>query len=134
MALLDPLFGSAAMGEVFSDAARIQRMLDFEAALARAEARCGVIPAAAAPAIAAKCKVELIDANALATATATSLNPAIPLVKQLTALVAKDDDPVFCERGTWPWTRTALAENEHVRVVPCGGVKAAAAAKLQPGP
>ena len=91
MALLDPLFGSAAMGEVFSDAARIQRMLDFEAALARAEARCGVIPAAAASAIAAKCKVELIDANALATATATSLNPAIPLVKQLTALVAKDD-------------------------------------------
>ncbi len=79
------------MGEVFSDAARIQRMLDFEAALARAEARCGVIPAAAASAIADKCKVELIDANALATATATSLNPAIPLVKQLTALVAKDD-------------------------------------------
>ncbi|MGA7448361.1 MAG: 3-carboxy-cis,cis-muconate cycloisomerase [Terriglobales bacterium] len=91
MALLDPLFGSAAMGEVFSDAARLQRMLDFEAALARAEAQCGVIPPAAAQAIAAKCKVELIDAKSLATATALSLNPAIPLVKQLTALVAKDD-------------------------------------------
>ncbi len=91
MALFDPLFGSAAMGEVFSDAARLQRMLDFEAALARAEARCGVIPAGAAPAIASKCKADLIDANALATATAVSLNPAIPLVKQLTALVAKDD-------------------------------------------
>jgi 3-carboxy-cis,cis-muconate cycloisomerase len=91
MALLDPLFGSAAMGEVFSDAARIQRMLDFEAALARAEARCGVIPPAVAPAIASKCKADLIDANALAAATAVSLNPAIPLVKQLTALVAKDD-------------------------------------------
>src|SRR5664279_13945 len=91
MALLDPLFGSAAMGEVFSDAARLQHMLDFEAALARAEVRCAVIPAAAAPAIASKCKAELIDANALATATAASLNPAIPLVKQLTALVAKDD-------------------------------------------
>ncbi|MGA7078357.1 MAG: 3-carboxy-cis,cis-muconate cycloisomerase [Terriglobales bacterium] len=91
MALLDPLFGSAAMGEVFSDAARLQRMLDFEAALARAEAQCGVIPPAAAQAIAAKCKVELIDAKSIATATALSLNPAIPLVKQLTALVAKDD-------------------------------------------
>src|SRR5271166_1179524 len=91
MALLDPLFGSAAMGEVFSDAARLQRMLDFEAALARAEAGCGVIPASAAPAITAKCNVDLIDAKALATATAASLNPAIPLVKQLTALVAKDD-------------------------------------------
>ena len=91
MALLDPLFGSAAMGEVFSDAARLQRMLDFEAALARAEAGCGVIPDAAAPAIASKCRADLIDANALATAAAASLNPAIPLVKQLTALVAKDD-------------------------------------------
>jgi 3-carboxy-cis,cis-muconate cycloisomerase len=91
MALLDPLFGSAAMGEVFSDAARVQRMLDFEAALARAEAGCGLIPATAALAIASKCKVELIDFNALATATAAALNPAIPLVKQLTGLVAKDD-------------------------------------------
>ncbi len=91
MALLDPLFGSAAMGEVFSDAARLQRMLDFEAALARAEAGCGVIPDAAAPAIASKCRADLIDANALATAAAASLNPAIPLVKQLTALVAKGD-------------------------------------------
>src|SRR5580658_1133428 len=91
MTLLDPLFGSAAMDKVFSDAARLQRMLDFEASLARAEARCGVIPAAAAPAIASKCKADLIDANALAARTALSLNPAIPLVKQLTALVAKDD-------------------------------------------
>jgi hypothetical protein len=52
---------------------------------------CGVIPAAAGQAISSKCKANLIDANALATATAASLNPAIPLVKQLTALVAKDD-------------------------------------------
>ncbi len=91
MGLLDPLFGSAAMGEVFSDDARLQRMLDFEAALAKAEARCGVIPAAAAQAIASKCKANLIDAIALANATALSLNPAIPLIKQLTALVARDD-------------------------------------------
>lgn len=91
MALLDPLFGSAAMDEVFSDRGRLQRMLDFEAALAQAESRCGVIPAAAAQAISAKCKASLLDTEALAAATALSLNPAIPLVKQLTALVAKDD-------------------------------------------
>src|ERR1700678_165288 len=91
MALFDTLFGSAAMSEVFSEAARLQRMLDFEAALARAEARCGVIEETSAQAIASKCRVELIDAIALASATALSLNPAIPLVKQLTALVAKDD-------------------------------------------
>jgi 3-carboxy-cis,cis-muconate cycloisomerase len=91
MTLLDPLFGSAAMREVFSDAARLQQMLDFEAALARAEARWGVIPNAAPQAIASKCKTELFDVDALAEATAESANPAIPLVKQLTALVAKDD-------------------------------------------
>jgi 3-carboxy-cis,cis-muconate cycloisomerase len=91
MALLDSLFGSAAMGEVFSDVARIQRMLDFEAALARAEAQCGVIPASAARAITTKCKADLIDVAALSSATALSVNPAIPLIKQLTALVAKDD-------------------------------------------
>ncbi len=91
MALLDPLFGSAAMNEVFSDAVCLQRMLDFEAALARAETRCGVIPVTAVPAIAAKCKASLIDFDALASATAASLNPAISLVKQLTELVAKDD-------------------------------------------
>ncbi len=79
------------MSELFSDAARLQHMLDFEAALARAAARCGVIPAAAAAAISSKCKANLIDVGTLAAATAGSLNPAIPLVKQLIALVAKDD-------------------------------------------
>ena len=91
MALFDPLFGSLAMLEVFSDSARVQLMLDFEAALAQAEARCGVIPVPAARKIAGKCKAELIDFDALGLATADSVNPAIPLVKQLTALVAKEN-------------------------------------------
>jgi 3-carboxy-cis,cis-muconate cycloisomerase len=91
MALFDPLFGSAAMDEVFNDSARLQGMLDFEAALARAEAECGVIPAPAARVIVSKCKVDLIDVDAVGQATADSANPAIPLVKQLTELVAKDD-------------------------------------------
>ncbi len=50
--LLGPLFASAAMRAVVDDHARLQRMLDFEAARARAEAALGVIPAAAAEAIA----------------------------------------------------------------------------------
>jgi 3-carboxy-cis,cis-muconate cycloisomerase len=109
MALFDPLFGSAAMGEVFSDAARLQCMLDFEAALARAEASCGVIPAAAARAIASKCKVKLIDVDALASATADSANPAIPLVKQLTELVAKDDPEAA---GFVHWGATSQDAND----------------------
>jgi len=77
------------MEEIFSDTARLQGMLDFEAALARAEAKCGMVPAEAAEAIGAKCKAEFLDVGGLSSATALSLNPAIPLVKQLTALVAK---------------------------------------------
>ncbi len=91
MSLLEPLFRWEAIEDLFSDRARVQGMLDFEAALARAEARTGVIPAAAAPAIAAKCRAELFDTDTLARATALAGNPAIPLVKQLTALVGKDD-------------------------------------------
>ena len=42
--LLDPLFTTEAMRAIFSDHGRLQAMLDFEAALARAEARAGLIP------------------------------------------------------------------------------------------
>ena len=68
-------------------------MLDFEAALARAQARLGVIPAAAAPAIAARAEAELFDVAAIGRAAARAGNPAIPLVRRLTALVAEHDEP-----------------------------------------
>ena len=89
--LLGPLLGSPAVGAIFSDHGRLQGMLDFEAALARAEARVGVIPARAATAISAKCRAQLFDPRALAEATARAGIPVIPLVKHLTALVAADD-------------------------------------------
>ena len=91
MSLLDPLFRWAAVDELFNDRGRLQGMLDFEAALANAEASTGVIPARVAPIIAAKCRAELFDEPALARATALAGNPAIPLVKQLTELVGDVD-------------------------------------------
>ena len=42
MNLLDPLFGSKAVDAIFTDDVRLQRMLDFEAALARAEAQLDI--------------------------------------------------------------------------------------------
>jgi 3-carboxy-cis,cis-muconate cycloisomerase len=90
MPLLDPLFRWQAVEEIFSDRARIQSMLDFEAALARAQSRAGAIPAAAAAPIAASCRAELFDFEALAQAAALAGNLAIPLVKQLTAAVAAE--------------------------------------------
>jgi 3-carboxy-cis,cis-muconate cycloisomerase len=89
--LLGPLFCPDAMQEIFSDRARVQGMLDFEAALARAEAHADVIPAAAATAIGLQCRAERFDIGALALASAPAGNPAIPLVKALTALVAKEN-------------------------------------------
>ena len=91
MNLLDPLFRSSAVDSLFTDRATLQGILDFEAALARAEARAGVIPGAAAAVIAKKCRAELFDTAALAQAAAQAGNILIPLVKNLTALVAKKD-------------------------------------------
>jgi 3-carboxy-cis,cis-muconate cycloisomerase len=89
--LLAPMLSSGAMRAVCDDAATLQHMLDFEAALARAEAATGVIPASAAEPIAKACKAEAFDLTALAEAATRSGNLAIPLVKALTAHVAKSD-------------------------------------------
>jgi 3-carboxy-cis,cis-muconate cycloisomerase len=79
------------MRGVCDDAAYLQHMLDFEAALARAEAAVGVIPASAVGPIANACRAELFDLGKLAEAATRSGNLAIPLVKTLTADVAKAD-------------------------------------------
>src|SRR5229473_384381 len=89
--LLARLFGTPEASAAFGDRARLQGMLDFEAALARAEARIGVIPAAAAESIARRCRAESFDLAALADGTAKAGNPAIPMVAALTARVAADD-------------------------------------------
>lgn len=89
--LLAPMLSSAAMRTVCDDVACLQNMLDFEAALARAEAATGMIPAGAADPIAKACKADLFDLAALAQAATRSGNLAIPLVKALTADVAKAD-------------------------------------------
>jgi 3-carboxy-cis,cis-muconate cycloisomerase len=85
------MLSSAPMREVCDDRATLQNMLDFEAALARAEAALGVIPAAAAGPIEMACKASCFDLDALAEAATRSGNLAIPLVKALTANVAKAD-------------------------------------------
>jgi 3-carboxy-cis,cis-muconate cycloisomerase len=91
MELLNSLFLSDDIGRVFSDRARLQGMLDFEAALVRAEARAGVVPSSAAVAIATKCNAQLFDVGRLAKSGKLAGNVAIPLVKALTNLVAQSD-------------------------------------------
>jgi 3-carboxy-cis,cis-muconate cycloisomerase len=89
--LLAPMLSSAAMRAVCDDVACLQNMLDFEAALARAEAATGVIPASTAGPITQACKAGAFDLAALAESATRSGNLAIPLVKALTAAVAKAD-------------------------------------------
>ncbi|VXC82043.1 3-carboxy-cis,cis-muconate cycloisomerase [Pseudomonas sp. 8Z] len=86
--LFDAYFTAPAMRAIFCDAGRVQGMLDFEAALARAEARVGLIPAEAVAPIEAACKAEFYDYPALAQAIATAGNSAIPLVKALGKRIA----------------------------------------------
>jgi 3-carboxy-cis,cis-muconate cycloisomerase len=89
--LLAPMLSSGPMRAVCDDAATLQNMLDFEAALARAEAATGVIPNSAVEGIASACKAAEFDLAALAEAATRSGNLAIPLVKALTARVARSD-------------------------------------------
>jgi 3-carboxy-cis,cis-muconate cycloisomerase len=91
MQLLDDLFRSEEVEKALSDRACLQGMLDFEAGLARAEARAGVIPSSAAVAIAAQCKAEQFDAAELARGAKFAGNVAIPLIKALTESVAQGD-------------------------------------------
>jgi 3-carboxy-cis,cis-muconate cycloisomerase len=79
------------IGAIFGDAAIVQGMLDFEAALARAQGAEGVIPMDAVPAIADACRVERYDVASLIAAGSVAGTLAIPLVKQLTAQVAATD-------------------------------------------
>src|ERR1700719_246869 len=89
--LLAPMLSSGPMRAVCDDAATLQNMLDFEAALARAEAAVGVIPKGAADPIRAGCRADAFDIADLAEAATRSGNLAIPLVKALTANVARAD-------------------------------------------
>ena len=89
--LLAPLLSSSAMRGVCDDATALQHMLDFEKALARAEAACGVIPERAVDPIARACKASSFELAAFAQAATRAGNLAIPLVKALTAEVAKSD-------------------------------------------
>lgn len=92
MVLLDLLFRWPAVDEVFAARTTIQRMLDFEAALARAEAHAGLIPESAVEAIVSQCRADLFEIQGISEAAAPAGNTAIPLIKELTGKVAAISD------------------------------------------
>jgi 3-carboxy-cis,cis-muconate cycloisomerase len=81
------MFGDPRVDRELDAPAWLAAMLDVESALARAEARAGLVPADAAEAIAAACRAELFDPAALGRRARDAANPVVPLVKDLTAQV-----------------------------------------------
>jgi len=78
-------FGTPAMRGIFEDAALLSRYTEVEIALARAQGHLGVIPAAAAKDIAARCDATQLDLERLKRETETVGYPILPLVRQLAA-------------------------------------------------
>src|SRR5258708_5928070 len=87
--LVNALGSAAVTAEAFSDMATLRHMLRFEAALAQATAAAGLIPKTFAPFIAQACDPALYDPAALAAAARRTATLTVPLVKALTAEVAK---------------------------------------------
>jgi 3-carboxy-cis,cis-muconate cycloisomerase len=94
-AVFRDIFTTEMMRNVFSDENRVQKYLDFEAALARAQARLGIIPKEAADEIVCHCNAKLIDMATLKEATERIGYPVLPVVQQLVKL---------CKNGLGEWS------------------------------
>jgi 3-carboxy-cis,cis-muconate cycloisomerase len=94
-AVFRDIFTTPAMRHVWSDENRVQKYLDFEAALAVAQARLKIIPQDAAREIVKHCKAEKIDMARLKQATEKIGYPVLPVVQQLVKL---------CKNGLGEWS------------------------------
>jgi 3-carboxy-cis,cis-muconate cycloisomerase len=86
--LFDGVLARGRVAAEVSDRAWLQAMLDVEAALARAQARAGLVSEDDARAIGAACDADRFDAAAIGADAAKSGNPVVPLVTALTEAVA----------------------------------------------
>src|SRR5688572_11408999 len=88
--IFGPLFTDAEIAELFTDQAYVRRLVEVETALARAEARAGVIPSSAAERICNLAQADKIDMAVLAKGTARSGFPIIALVQELRKAVGAE--------------------------------------------
>ncbi len=82
-AVFRDIFTTPAMRAVWSDESRVQKYLDFEAALAKAQGRLKIIPQEAADEIVAHCDLKYMDMAKLKEATERIGYPVLPVVQQL---------------------------------------------------
>jgi 3-carboxy-cis,cis-muconate cycloisomerase len=90
--LLGSLATTEDLAELFSDGSMLRALLEFESALARAQARLGLIPPSAAAAISRAAVADGFDAAAIARESRKSASVAIPLVQALTRSVRAIDE------------------------------------------
>ncbi|HZU12318.1 MAG TPA: 3-carboxy-cis,cis-muconate cycloisomerase [Chloroflexota bacterium] len=131
--LFTALFLPPRLREATGDRAWFQAMLDAEAALARAESECGLIPPSAADAIAAHCMVDEFDVPAILEEARGMGNPAEPLVRALRRSVP-DEAADYVHMGATSQdivdTAAMLVTQRTLRIVE-GDLAAAAAALAQ---
>ncbi|MFE9255799.1 lyase family protein [Streptomyces sp. NPDC006879] len=100
--LLSPVRVGTPVEAATSDQAYLQAMLDAEAALARAQAGLGTLPASAAAVITAAARADNLDLLALARAARETANPVVGLVAAFTRVVAATDETAaeYVHRGS----------------------------------
>ncbi|MDT5037360.1 MAG: nitrosuccinate lyase [Micromonosporaceae bacterium] len=89
--LLSPVRVGAPSEGALTEAAWLQAMLDAEAALARAQARLGLVPEAAAATITRTARADRFDLTDLANRGRSAANPIVAMVRALTQAVAATD-------------------------------------------
>ena len=94
-AVFRDIFTTPAMRAVWSDENRVQKYLDFEAALARAQAKLKIIPQEACDEILKHCDAKEYDMAKLKEATERIGYPVLPVVQQLVKL---------CKNGLGEWS------------------------------
>src|SRR6202045_1624138 len=92
------IFSTEPMRRIFADESRIQKYLDIEAALARAQVRLGIIPQNACDEILRHCSIAEYDFAQLKTQTERIGYPVLPVVQQLVAL-CRDGLGEWCHWG-----------------------------------
>lgn len=100
--LLAPVYAGQQITRLVDDDAWVRAMVDVEVALARSQARLGIVPENAAVTIAAVAEQFTLDAAMLAIASRGAANPVVALVDHLTRAVAETDtySANFVHRGS----------------------------------
>lgn len=91
-AIFKDMFGTPEMRAVFDDAATLRRYVETEVALARVQGRLGIIPQAAADAIAERADASRLDIETLKAGTEIVGYPILSLVHQLAEMCGPEGE------------------------------------------